>query len=216
MCVCVRNKVRLGKKVKSEKKHHGKIGKSQPAHAPSANPVAWDGISNPAWCVTQHFTTGCRLCYLDLEKEAKPRSSVAGPSKHGMNRSGTLSPSPPHFAQTSSYPPVAGPPGGHRRRPAFCCWFVKIGGLNDDDDTRPALLVWLPPPLLSPFWMDTYPDARAHQIADWWGKNTAEEGRRHNTAKPPPPPPPSPRRKGRGRSMGCFVMQAIPTYRVHA
>lgn len=25
-------------------------------------------------------------------------------------------------------------------------------------------------PSLSPFWMDTYPDARAHQIADWWGK----------------------------------------------
>lgn len=48
-------------------------------------------------------------------EEAKTRSSVAGPSKHGMNRSGTLSPSPLPSTFCSNiviFPRLLGRPGG--------------------------------------------------------------------------------------------------------
>lgn len=129
VCLC-KKQGSAGQKGKIIEEAPWKDGKKQPAHAPSANPVAWDGISNPVWCVTQHFTTGCRLCYLNLSRGSTTQRRRTKQARYEPKRKALALPSPPHFARTSSYPPVAGPPGGHRRRPALCCWFVKIGGFG--------------------------------------------------------------------------------------
>lgn len=70
---------------------------------------------------------------ISISLETRHNSKQKVQAKHGMNRSGTLSPSPLPSTFCSNIviiPRLLGRPGGIAGDPHSCCWFVKIGGFG--------------------------------------------------------------------------------------
>lgn len=171
-----------------------RLEKSKPAHAPSANPVAWDGISNPVWCVTQHFTTRVSpLCYLDLSRdEAQLKAEGSSKARYEPKRNAlALLPLPSTFLLEHRHiSPVAGPPGGHRRRPALLLLVCQ--------DRRFWTTMMTPGPLCSG--LAPFPPPPPLQMLEPTRSQTGGEKKRQlktqHTAKPPTPLPPPPHLHG--------------------
>lgn len=133
VCLC-KKQGSAGQKVKSKEEAQWKrAGTVALAQTPSANPVAWDGISNPVWCVLLNIQPGVFAFAISIfEQESRvDEGERKRPSKTRHNPSGTLSPSSssaPLPSSTLPRAPSSLSPG---------CWAAR----GPSPETRILLLV---------------------------------------------------------------------------